>query len=243
MLHPIIYYLGKIKNTIYCIINRGDKRYCPVCKKTSRKFLSGGLVDKRDDARCSCCGSYERYRFAWFYLEAMSNIFEGNKKILHVAPEKCFWRRIKEKAGEGYVSVDLHSPLAMKRMDIMDIGYPDAHFDVIYCNHVLEHVENDIQAMKEFYRVLKNNGWALIQVPINAKETFEDNTITDPQERLKVFGQTDHVRNYGYDFVDRLVSAGFKVKIIKPEDLFDSTDIRRMGVNGKYAGELFICTK
>jgi len=231
------------RSSFYRIMFSGNNRYCAVCNHHFRKFLRGGRVDKRDDARCPSCGSHERYRFAWLYFVNHSDVFTGNKKVLHVAPEKCYGTTIQEKVGPGYLSVDLSSPLAMEKMDIMSIGYSDCCFDIIYCNHVLEHVDDDIRAMREFYRVLKDDGWALIQVPINTDVTFEDSSITDPQHRLKVFGQTDHVRNYGSDFVDRLRSVGFKVSIISPGDLYSNKDISRMGIEKEYAGDLFVCTK
>jgi SAM-dependent methyltransferase len=96
------------------------------------------------------------------------------------------------------------NPRAMVRMDITDIQYPKDTFDVIYCSHVLEHVVDDRKAMREFHRVLRPDGWALLLVPITVEKTFEDPSVTDPEERLSVFGQEDHVRCYGPDYVERL---------------------------------------
>jgi ubiquinone/menaquinone biosynthesis C-methylase UbiE len=96
-------------------------------------------------------------------------------------------------------------------MDIHKIPFPENHFDVVLCNHVLEHVADDILAMREIRRVLKPGGWAILQVPFFSPVpdvTFEDNTITDPREREKIFGQDDHVRKFGKDYSMRMKRSG-----------------------------------
>jgi len=127
-------------------------------------------------------------------------------------------------------------------MDITDIQYPDKTFDVIYCSHVLEHITDDKGAIREFYRVLKSDGWAILLVPITADKTFEDPSVTDQAERLKLFGQEDHVRRYGPDYVERLEEAGFNVKVTYPSDLLQIEDITRMGITNA-AGAIYYCTK
>jgi ubiquinone/menaquinone biosynthesis C-methylase UbiE len=130
----------------------------------------------------------------------------------------------------------------MVKMDITNIEYDNQSFDVIYCGHVLEHVQDDRRAMREFHRVLRRNGWAILLVPITAEETFEDPSIVDPKQRLEAFGQEDHVRRYGPDYIDRLCEAGFKVDVAKVEDLVDKDDAIRMGFNSA-SGEIYYCTK
>jgi len=112
-----------------------------------------------------------------------------------------------------YISADLESPLAKVKMNVLDIPFPENTFDVVFCNHVMEHVEDDIKAMQEIQRVLKKGGWAIIQSPVYEylEKTIEDPKITDPAEREKIFGQNDHMRKYGKDYGDRLRKAGFKV--------------------------------
>jgi len=149
---------------------------------------------------------------------------------------------LKERLGSNYLTADLFNPRAMVKMDICDIQYPDSSFDVIYCSHVLEHVLDDKRAMREFYRVLKTNRWAIINVPITSKKTFEDSTIVDPKERLKAFGQEDHVRRYGPDYVERLRDSGFTVEIIKVGDLATDDEAVRMGLT-QASGEIYYCTK
>jgi ubiquinone/menaquinone biosynthesis C-methylase UbiE len=128
-------------------------------------------------------------------------------------------------------------------MDVTDIQSPDDSFDIVYCSHVLEHVDDDRRAMRELCRVLRPDGWAILMVPITTDRTVEDPSISDPQERLRLFGQKDHVRRYGPDFVDRLREAGFAVETIRPDDFLSPEEIERMAIDRKYAGEIYHCTK
>jgi len=163
--------------------------------------------------------------------------------MLHVAPERCFESRLRKYFEPGnYVTADLLNRRAMVRMDITDIQYPDGYFDIIFCSHVLEHVQDDKKALMEFYRVLKQGGWAILNVPINAERTFEDPLVVDPAERLKVFGQEDHVRRYGPDYIDRLREAGFKVRVSGVSDLVMNEEAIRMGLTTA-SGEVFYCSK
>jgi len=224
------------------ILYYGKGRWCPVCEKSSRKFHTFGTVP-REDARCMLCGALERHRLVWLYFSRMTNLFdETPKEMLHIAPEPCFESRLSKRLGQNYITADLLDPRAMVKMDITDIQYPDGYFDVIYCSHVLEHVQDDKKAMREFRRVLKPGGWAILIVPITADKTFEDPSIVDPSERLKAFGQDDHVRRYGPDYIDRLRESGFKVKASSVPELFDEDDIVRMGLTPA-SGDIYYCTK
>ena len=235
-------YLRSIKRIVRYIPNIGIDRFCPICKMPSKKFRKFGIVP-REDAQCTYCGALERHRLVWVYLEKMTDIFNGYaKKVLHVAPEPSFERLLKKRLKGGYITADLNDPNAMIKMDITNIPYPDDTFDVVYCSHVLEHVPDDRRAIRELYRVLKTNGWALILAPITAEKTIEDLSITDPNIRLKRFGQEDHVRRYGPDFLERLEEVGFFVKVIHPSQFLSSKQILRMGIT-KSAGEIYYCTK
>jgi len=147
------------------------------------------------------------------YIQQKTNLFDGKyRRVLHIAPENSLAALFQSTDSIGYLSADLTST-AMVQMDITDIHYPDNSFDVIYCSHVLEHVPEDRKAMAEFCRVLKPDGWAILQVPITVVRTIEDPTVTSPVERERLYGQDDHVRRYGLDYRDRLVGAGFKVMV------------------------------
>ncbi len=224
------------------IPNLGVKRYCPVCGKLSKRFAEFGIVP-REDAKCMWCGALERHRLVWLYFKKMTDLFDGRpKSVLHIAPERMFERLLKHQFSSGYLTADISDSTAMVRMDITHIDYAEDTFDVIYCSHVLEHVLNDRQAIHELHRVLKLDGWAVLLVPITTDRTFEDPSVTNPSERFKLFGQEDHVRRYGPDFVDRLSEAGFKVKVIAASDFLNEEEIKYMGITDA-AGQIYYCTK
>jgi len=149
--------------------------------------------------------------------------------MLHVAPEPCLAQKFKREY--DYISVDLDGEKAMMAMDVTALTFSDESFDAIVCNHVLEHIPDDRRAIREFYRVLKSGGWASIQVPIRGEVTQEDLSVTDPKERLRLYGQEDHVRYYGRDFCDRLKGAGFDVYEIKKESLLADNALQRLSVD------------
>lgn len=189
----------------------GRRVECPCCGGKFSKFLPAG-VKRRENVLCPLCFSLERHRLLWLYLHEQTNIFKDQIKLLHVAPEYSLSRKLQFSPNIDYLSGDLYNP-AMVKLDITNIQFDDHTFDVVICNHVLEHVPDDRKAMREIFRVLKPGGWAILQVPIKRNQmTFEDSSITSPEDRLRYFGQADHVRYYGKDYVDRLAEAGFKVK-------------------------------
>ncbi|MEN8130798.1 MAG: methyltransferase domain-containing protein [Pseudomonadota bacterium] len=234
--------IKQLRDVVKAIPYYGTGRYCPICGKSSRRFRPYGRP-AREDAQCPRCGSLERHRLLWLYLTKKTDFFDGKpKKMLHVAPELIFESKFKRRLGDRYLTADLYNPRAMVKMDITNIDCPDQSFDVIYCSHVLEHVQDDRKAMSEFYRVLKNTGWAILLVPITVEKTLEDPSIVDPEERLKVFGQEDHVRKYGLDYVDRLREAGFHVELNKANDLVQNNQAVEMGITHA-SGEIYYCTK
>lgn len=219
-------YLQRISHIILRMVSvfyTGNKKECPVCGRTYRKLLPYGRVIKRENALCPGCLSLERHRLLWLFLKEKTDFFSAELNVLHVAPEYCFIKRFKALSNLDYTTGDIESPLADVKMDIREIPFGDETFDAVICNHTLEHVDDDLKAMKEFYRVLKPGGWAVLNSPINEKResTYEDFSITDPAEREKHFGQRDHVREYGLDYTDRLAKAGFAINttdIIKEMD-------------------------
>jgi SAM-dependent methyltransferase len=189
----------------------GNNVTCPVCQRSFSKFLPYGRINPRPNALCPSCMTLERHRLIWVYLKEKTDFFTAKQHVLHIAPEACFINRFEKIHGNHYITADIESPLAKVKMDIHNIPFEPNTFDVVLCNHVLEHVRDDIAAMREINRVLKPGGFAILQVPFFkpfTTITFEDNSITDPREREKVFGQNDHVRKYGTDYPDRIASAG-----------------------------------
>jgi len=192
---------------------KGNKVECPICNSKFRKFLPYG--NKGDVNRlCPKCLSLERHRLLWLYLKNKTNFFSEKLRVLHIAPEQSFLKRFKKSSNLSYTTGDIESPIADVKMDIKQIPFNENQFDVIICNHVLEHIDDEQKALKEILRVLKPNGWAILQVPINysLETTFEDNSIVSAKDREKYFGQYDHVRFHGKDYPKRLENAGFIVK-------------------------------
>lgn len=192
---------------------RGNQVTCPICEVSYRKFLPYGRLKPRPNALCPDSLSLERHRLMWLYLRDRTNFFSANLKVLHIAPEICFIDVFRKMKNLEYLTADLESPLAEVKMDVQCMPFEDECFDVVFCNHVMEHVNHDLEAMSEINRVLKPGGWAIIQSPqdYSRKETLEDPGITDPKEREHLYWQSDHVRLFGLDYGKRLQKAGFKV--------------------------------
>lgn len=210
---PILIRFSALFSILVRPFYRGNKVECPVCGKSFRKFLPYGNQGA-DNRMCPVCLSLERHRLMWLYLMEHTDFQTSQLKVLHIAPEQPFIKRFKKMANLDYQTGDLVSPIADLHFDVMDIPLEDNQYDVIFCNHVMEHVENDITAMKEFHRILRPGGWAILQVPMDydREHTFEDSSITDPKEREKIFGQYDHVRIHGRDYPKRMETAGFTVE-------------------------------
>jgi SAM-dependent methyltransferase len=250
--HPQVVSLRHSIRGFYYI---GTKYQCPFCNRTFRKLLPGGLSNPvlveqqvvgggcRPNAYCPRCSSSDRERNIYLYLKEQTTIFSEDVSVLHIAPEESLQKVLSSRPNITYTSADLSSPLAMIKMDIVDIPFEDEQFDVILCNHVLEHVLNDTAALAELFRVLKPTGWAILQVPISMSldHTFTDPSAVTPEERERVFGQSDHVRIYAQDYKDELEEAGFSVKLYKPSESLGKAAI---GYYGLLLGEsIYVCHK
>ncbi|MBO7262990.1 MAG: methyltransferase domain-containing protein [Alistipes sp.] len=219
---PILQRVANWAVPVMGLAYRGRGRECPICGSRYRRFMPYGYVTSREDALCPHCLSLERHRMIWLWLKESSNLFEGYPRLLHIAPEVSLMRHFKRhyRANKNYITADLESPLADMHFDVQSIPMTDESVDVIICNHLLEHVEDDRRAMAELYRILKRGGWGIMLVPEDRARatTFEDDSITDAEERTRIFGQYDHRRIYGRDYDTRLRSAGFRVERIAYSD-------------------------
>ena len=218
----------------------GNNVTCPICESNFRKFFPYGRK-VRDNALCTNCLSLERHRLIYIYLSRKTSILSGNNKILHIAPEACLIKKFKENSNIDYITADLISPLADIKMDIHKMPFKDENFDFVMCNHVLEHVDDDIRALEEIKRVLKKGGEGIIQVPFYypvPEKTIEDKSVIKGSDREKLYGQSDHLRKYGKDYDKRLSSNGLKVLKIKTQEFLTHDEILRYGLDPKE--EIFI---
>jgi SAM-dependent methyltransferase len=189
----------------------GTSHFCPVCESPLREFVSAGNPLKTN-RRCPVCGSLERHRLVWLFLYEKTNLFAlPRKRLLHLAPELCLASMLQDRPTIDYVSTDL-TRCAMVQTDFTRLCFRDEMFDAVYASYVLEHIVDDRTAIREVYRTLKPDGWAILQVPVKkGKATYEDANIRDPEQREQIFGQRDHVRIYGDDYFDRLRESGLTV--------------------------------
>ncbi len=197
--------------------NGGKGVECPLCGARYRRFMPYGYVTTRKNALCPRCLALERHRLLWLWLTRETDLLQTAPKILHIAPEVCLSKKFEKVfPPDNYITADLESPLAKVKMDVQEIPFPGGTFDIIFCNHVLEHVADDRLAMREMHRVMKPGGWGVMLSPVDETraDTFEDDTVTDPAERTRIFGQYDHRRIYGRDYADRLRAAGWNVEEI-----------------------------
>jgi SAM-dependent methyltransferase len=236
--------------------HRGNRYKCSFCGYESRDLGSIGSNIKvikekqivgagKRNCKCFNCGSIDRERLIHVYLKNKLQIFDKNKvrKILHFSPEKRLTKTLIEHGFEEYICGDLFAegydyPEYVKNINILDIPYENNYFDLIICNHVLEHIIDDSVAMKELFRVIKKSGKAILQVPIsrNSENSLEDFSITEPKQREVIFGQYDHVRIYGQDYVHRLEKSGFIVQRVNISNEFSNYGLNQFE-------DLFICEK
>lgn len=215
--NPLILPLRSLYYRWLTLIYAGSLVECPICAGTLRRFKNVGRGRKTPlGIVCPSCLSFERHRLLWLFLRDRTDLFSSTvaRTLLHIAPEPCLKKRLSELPNIDYHVSDLQSDDLRERIDITNTGSTDNFFDIILCNHVLEHVPDDKKAMQELLRILKPNGWAIINVPVeyNRDTTYEDASIVSGKERKIHFGLEDHVRVYGRDYPERLAEAGFSVE-------------------------------
>ena len=223
------------------LLYRGDGVSCPCCRNDFSRLVTHRGVP---NVRCPSCGSMERHRLLWLYLQQRTDVQTRRYRVLHMAPEASIQRILRRLPNIEYISADLDSWRADVHCDIQDLPFPDESFDIVICNHVLEHIPDDRGAMSELVRVMAPGAWAVLMCPIARQRamTFEDPEVRTPADALRAYGQEDHVRLYGSDYRSRLEDAGLVVSVdrflddIAPEvieryalrrthDLFEEDDI------------------
>lgn len=208
----------------------GSGRECPVCEVELASFAP---YNERHGAICPNCRSLERHRLLWLYVARETPVLTEPTRCLHMAPEPAIQERLRRHANVDYVSADLNPGWPADVVaDVTDLPFEDGRFDLVICNHVLEHVPDDAAAMSEMLRVLRPGGTALMLHPLDEtrQSTFEDASVTSAREREELFGQRDHVRVYGSDFYDRLAEGGFEVERVRYVESLTDQERHRHGV-------------
>lgn len=240
---PVLIRLSYAIRPFIAFFLKGDTYTDPIDGKSFRSFLPYGYGLQRENVLSPSTLSLERHRLLWLYLQRETDFFTASNKVLHFAPEQAFYKRFRKMKNLEYTTTDLNSPLADVKADICNLPFEDNSYDIIFCNHVLEHIPNDHKAMKELYRILKPDGMAILQIPqdLSRETTFEDDTITDPKERALIFGQYDHVRVYGRDYFEKLRKIGFTVDEVEYTENLTEEEIQKYCLA---AGEILpVCYK
>ena len=215
---PILIQLSYVARPILAFFLKGNRFTDPIDGKSFSMFLPYGYGKQRNNVLSPGTLSLERHRLLWLWLKNETDFFTTTtkRKLLHFAPEQAFYKIFKNQKNLDYTTTDLLSPLADVKADICNLPFADNSFDLIFCNHVLEHIPDDTKAMQEIFRVLNHGGMAILQIPqdLNRDKTFSDNNIIDQKQRAVIFGQYDHVRIYGLDYFNKLRSSGFRVNAV-----------------------------
>lgn len=211
---PYLIRMSYLARPLLSVWLKGNRYTDPIDGKSFKKFLPYGYGKQRPNVLSPSTLSLERHRLLWLWLKNETDFFTAQLKVLHMAPEQCFLDIFKSMENLDYTTADLFSPIVDVKADILELPFEDDSFDVVFCNHVLEHIEDDLKAMSELYRVMRPGGIGIFQVPqdLSLDKTYEDFSITNPEERARHFGQYDHVRIYGKDYFSRLRNAGFRVE-------------------------------
>jgi SAM-dependent methyltransferase len=226
---------------------RGNRRKCYVCGATFDHFLPyregrrspftrllGCVGSDTENFYCPACECFDRERHLFMYFDKLGlwDAIKGGR-VLHVAPEAKLAERIAASEPAEYVKGDIAPGPDRIKLDVTAIAFPDEYFDLVICNHVLEHVPDDGRAMAELFRVLKPGGRAVLQTPFSPvlAHTFQDPGIDTDEKRCLFYGQEDHVRLYGQDLFEKLKGAGFSVALGRHAELFRPEEASYYGVN------------
>ena len=234
----VIYRFEHIFRKLWSILYMGNSVFCPICAQSFSKFIEY----ENGELLCPGCGSIKRKRLLILYLDEVLKIKTKKKRILHFSPNRQLSKKMKQLVGNNYIITDYENIQADKQYDITSIDCEKESYDLIICYHVLEHILEDIKAMNELNRILDKMGTLLIQVPFKSGEIYEDKSIISPEDRLREFGQDDHVRIYSLNgLIERLQSVGFNTKSAHCVDIYSEEEIKKYGLNETEI--IVVCTK
>lgn len=220
--------IDKLRNALEKVASTGKQVECACCGRQSRRFWPAGVINKRENARCAWCGSLERHRLV--ALQLKQRPIAAGSKILIIAPEAPLLPVFKSN-GKRVTTADLFMAGVDVKADICALPFAEDEFAVVVANHVLEHIADDGQAMRELRRVTKAGGRAILQTPLCwQNEVTEEEAGASEAERVRRFGQADHVRLYGRDFVSRLEAAGWHVAATPVNAMYSTEEIARYGL-------------
>ncbi len=212
--------------SLYYPFVKGNAYDCPCCERSFKNFQAIEHEYFKDQL-CPSCGSIQRTRLLWKYLQLEWPEL-SQKKILHFSPHKYLRKKILQQNKTNYNDTDYVTSRCRYQYDITALPLDSNSLDLVIAYHIFEHIPDDRLAMQECFRTLASGGRMLAQVPWRNEATVEDSSITDPKERLRLFGQEDHVRYYGkQDFKNRLQEAGFEVSEKRADLLFDAASLKR----------------
>lgn len=217
----------------------GSRPTCAACGYDIEGFEPG--PNGRPNARCPRCHALERHRMLLWLMRRHEYLFLPPARVLDVAPSQAVRNFLWPRLGDGYVTMDLMAERVRVRADLTKLSFADDSFDVIICYHVLEHIPDDRAAIGELARVLKPGGIAFIQVPRSPDADTDEDPAAGVEERIRRFGQDDHVRQYGRDLESRLAAGGLIPRTQKPAALLSEHDIARFGL--KTDEEVWICRR
>jgi len=239
----------KVKRYLNTLAFWKKKYYCPICGR-KRIFLPFGIF-LRQNASCAACGALERHRFAYHVYQNEFLSTQSPVKILHIAPEKSLSRAIMNNTNIQYYPIDLNPKgynfVNCQKEDVTNLSFEDNYFDFILCNHVMEHIVDEKKFLSETMRVLKNGAKFILTIPIyhELKESFENPDIKTEKDRLKFYGQEDHVRKYGMDIIKKLETT-YNARHLLPAEILSPSEIESEYVEstyGSFLNDIFLITK
>lgn len=222
--------INKILQIFKVIYYKGNNFICPICEFRASMFLSYGFnndaikknqiigMGHRENALCPKCNSKDRERLVYLFLIELikKKIINYSSKVIHFSPEQSLEKNFFEENFSNYLTADITSKKVDLNLDLQNFKFEEKNFDLVICNHVLEHIDNDIVAIQNIFSILKEGGIAILQVPFSRmiKRDFKIKNVNSNKDRLKIYGQEDHVRIYSEkEYMEKLKKVGFKLVI------------------------------